>query len=312
MQEYLVPKLHVDYTALASKISKQLLMLKEFHIQHQKIRQDSERWGTMLEWQAIQEKVALFYLPYDDLNTLNNNNIQRKQDEEERQRVNKQKQAERYRRVIARIYVLVSLFVCIWIFGLIMSNTAKAPVAIVSATPSSPIVVVDNKTKKKNKEKKEDRVPLEDYLKGIENACDFSKAPKKLLSLTLGPVKKIYGPLENDYTYVYPPNKNIVKEFPELYKSVPIVEDKGNHFEASAKINGIFYGLAASKLIEGIGDENGIGFFTIVFDSPNAEAVLSKKFKFTTTFVESNGGWDYGVGFTVKNGKTHMTCDWSD
>ena len=358
MQGFLVPKAKLDCVALMSKVSALVQELKEFHIEYQNVRQWSEHWGTMPEWEAIQGKVALLHLPYQELNTLKEKHLQnqiaveqerqqrqateiyiRQMAEQERQRQatekyirqaaeqERQRQEERERqeleerqrqeaevrrlRQIAveenkKALLGFGIFICV-LFGISTFTIIGAKhkptdlKSVVEAPTPKPVVIAQQKKTKK----KADRVLLEDYLKGIENACDFDNAPKQFLSLTLEPVKKFYGPLEIDYQYQWPPNKNIVKKFPELYKSVPIIEDKGSYFEASAKINGVFYGLAASKLIRGIGDENGIAFFTIVFDSPDAETVLRKKLKFKKK-------WDELGHFNVKDGKTYMTCDWSD
>jgi len=102
-----------------------------------------------------------------------------------------------------------------------------------------------------------------------------------------------------------------MEKYPDLYKSIPVVEVKQGYFEVSADINGKFYGLTASKLIRGYGNENGIDFFTLVFDSPDAGSILKKKINFKTVWHEI-GRYELGVTFSVENGKTHMTCDWSD
>lgn len=334
VQDLLIPVARKNYSALPERLHIALKGLESFHQLLLSVRHDSGRWGTEAQCDAIQEKVTLRFLPIDQLNALKKTHLQRaraaEQEERERQHQENERlrqeaeEAERLRleaeerrlREIARREFVSSLWLCAAAFGVLVlvianTNTEHKPTdlkPVVQAQAQKPIVIAQQKKTKK----KADRVPIEDYLKGIENGCNFRNAPKQFLSLTLEPVKRIYGPLEIDYTYEYPPNKNIVKKFPELYKSVPIVEDKGEYSEASAKINGVFYGLAASKLIEGIGHENGVSFFTIVFDSPDAETVLRKKLKFKTQWQEGNGGYELGVTFDVKNGKTHMTCDWSD
>jgi len=336
VQDLLIPVARKNYSALPERLNTTLKDLESFHQLLLSVRHESSRWGTEAECDAIQEKVTLLVLPFDELYDLKESHLQRARaaEQEERERQHQEderlrKEAEdserqrleseerRLREIAAQakkkaLFVFFSfIFVTFGILTLAIIDRAHEKAAlesVVQAQAPKPIVIAQQKKTKK----KADRVPLEDYLKGIENACDFRNVTKQFLSLTLEPVKRIYGPLEIDYQYEYPPNKNIVKKFPELYKSVPIVEDKGEYSEASAKINGVFYGLAASKLIEGIGHENGIAFFTIVFDSPDAETVLKKKLKFKTQWREINGGYELGVTFNVKNGKTHMTCDWSD
>ena len=76
MQGFLVPKAKLDCVALMSKVSALVQELKEFHIEYQNVRQWSEHWGTMPEWEAIQGKVALLHLPYQELNTLKEKHLQ--------------------------------------------------------------------------------------------------------------------------------------------------------------------------------------------------------------------------------------------
>ena len=177
---------------------------------------------------------------------------------------------------------------------------------VVEAPTAEPIVMA----KQKKPEKIDKRVSLESYLKGIKNGCEFNSGVA-ILTPVLEAVKVSTGPNENDYYYTLPPDNSMVKKYPDLYKSTPVVEVKPEYFEVSADINGKFYGLTASKLIRGYGNENGVSFFTLVLDSPDAESILKKKIDFKTQWYEL-GHRELGAVFYVEDGKTYMTCNWSD
>lgn len=346
MQGFLVPKAKLDCTALMSKVSALVLKLKEFHLEYQDVRQWSEHWGTLPEWEAIQGKVALLHLPYEELNTLNEKHLQnqiaaeqerqrqatekyirqaaeqerQRREERERQELEERQRQEAEVRRLRQIAVEENkkallgfgIFICV-LFGISTFTIIGAKhkptdlKSVVEAPTAEPTVIV----KQKKPEKIDNKVSLDSYLKGIKNGCEFNSGVA-ILTPVLEAVKVSTGPNENDYDYTLPPDNKMVKKYPDLYKSTPVVEVKQGYFEVSADINGKFYGLTASKLIRGYGNENGIGFFTIVFDSPDAESILKKKINFKTVWREDNGGYELGVTFDVKNGKTHMTCDWSD
>jgi flagellar motor protein MotB len=379
MQGFLVPKAKLDCVALMSKVSALVQELKEFHIEYQNVRQWSEHWGTMPEWEAIQGKVALLHLPYQELNTLKEKHLQNQiaveqerqrhaaeqerqrqatekyiqleaeqerkhQEQEERQRQEecqrqaaeqeRQRQEERKRleqeerqrqeaeerslcvqeRKQALFGFGIFIFICVIcvVFGILtlaMKDKVHKPTdlkPVVEAPTAEPIVMA----KQKKPEKIDKRVSLESYLKGIKNGCEFNSGVA-ILTPVLEAVKVSTGPNENDYYYTLPPDNSMVKKYPDLYKSTPVVEVKPEYFEVSADINGKFYGLTASKLIRGYGNENGVSFFTLVLDSPDAESILKKKIDFKTQWYEL-GHRELGAVFYVEDGKTYMTCNWSD
>ncbi len=335
MQWCLVPKAKRDYTAFVSKVSALVLKLKEFHIEYQNVRHWSEHWGTLPDWEAIQAKVALFHLPYEELNTLEEKHLQnnkttekerqeqeRRQYLEERERQEQEKRqrqeaeerrlreiaAQNIKKELLTIVIFTSVILgmtrCVFIGNTKHKPTDFEPVVEAPTTESAVIV------KEKKPEKIDNRASLESYLKGIKNGCMFN-SNVAILTPVLEAVKVSTGPNENDYDYTLPPDNKMMEKYPDLYKSIPVVEVKQGYFEVSADINGKFYGLTASKLIRGYGNENGIGFFTLVFDSPDAGSILKKKINFKTVWHEI-GRYELGVTFSVQNGKTHMTCDWSD
>ena len=335
MQGFLVPKAKLDCVALMSKVSALVQELKEFHIEYQNVRQWSEHWGTMPEWDAIQGKVALLHLPYQELNTLKEKHLQnqiaaeqerqrqeRRQYLEERERQEleerqRQEAEERRLREIAvqnRKQALLGLVIFISvIFAMskcvFKGNTEHKPTdlkPVVEAPTAEPTVIV----KQKKPEKIDKRVSLDSYLKGIKNGCEFN-SDAAILTPVLEAVKVSTGPNENDYDYTLPPDNKMVKKYSDLYKSIPVVAVKQGYFEVSADINGKFYGLTASKLIRGYGNEKVVSFFTLVFDSPHAESLLKKKIDFKTQWYEL-GHRELGAVFYVEDGKTYMTCDWSN
>ncbi len=342
IQILLVPKARLDYQALSVRLKNTLEDLKKFNTQLMAIQSDSRYWSTVLEWEAILASTDLTILPYDALNKLKQLHQQKKQDflrlerdererldflEAEQQRIQEELEAEQ-RRIAAELeaeqhrisklhmekeekrlrQMRAALIVCIYIFlpagciylfsehgdprvASVVSNNA------VESEATSPIV-------KKIPPKTNKRVQLEDYLRGIENGCDISQAPKAL------PDVVIY----NDDTYTATINEVVARKYPKLFNNtIPTIKDTGDsYFEVIATINGVFYGLNASKMIRGYGKSNGIHFLTIVFDDSDAESKLKKQLNFIMSPSELYADKETGAEFNVQDGKTYLTCDWSD
>lgn len=333
VQDLLIPVAKQNYTALPERLRTALKNLEAFHQSMLSLRHESSRWGTEAKCDAIQEKVTLLVLPFDELNYLKKSHLQRaraaeqeererqhqederlRQEAEEAERQRLETEERRLREIVVeerKALVGFGIFICI-LFGISTFTIIGAKhkptdlKSVVEAPTAEPTVIV----KQKKPEKIDKRVSLESYLKGIKNGCEFN-SDVAILTPVLEAVKVSTGPNENDYDYTLPPDNKMVKKYSDLYKSIPVVAVKQGYFEVSADINGKFYGLTASKLIRGYGNEKVVSFFTLVFDSPHAESLLKKKIDFKTQWYEL-GHRELGAVFYVEDGKTYMTCDWSN
>ncbi len=310
VQNLLIPVARKNYSGFPKRLHIALQDLESFHQLLLSVRQDSSCWGTEAECDAIQEKVTLLYLPYEQLNTLLHKHIdlekyQRLEAEERRlHEIAAQNRKKELLRIVIFTSVIFGISTCVFIVNTKHKPTDFEPVVEAPTTESTVIV------KEKKPEKIDKRVSLESYLKGIKNGCEFNR-DVAILTPVLEAVRVSTGSNENDYDYTLPPDDKMMEKYPDLYKAIPVIVVQPEYFEVSADINGKFYGLTASKLIRGYGNENGISFFTLVFDSPNAESILKKKINFKTQWYEI-GRRELGADFYVEDGKTYMTCDWSN